>query len=283
MKLDLISKDKMKTVKRIFGGKSYTTVLGEVTAEIEYSDKLFEELKTNCKDDPSVTLEKRDNSIFVTSKGIPGHVAHIENTLNAMLKLSEILTKCGSIPENEREMIGQAGRFIGNGYGEGFGIENTDDIFGKLTCGNGFIMTEKNRLVLGFDIRAGLSADLDKIHKQIAEVTKDNWDVDFKRASVGYLNNADSILPQTICDVYVHTTGETDKKPILTTGGTYSRWLDNSCSIGTVVDLSSENFPLPQGHGEWHQPDEKISIEGLLCSIKILVCILLELDLNGTK
>ena len=34
MKLDLISKNKLKTIKRIYGGKSYTTVLGKVTAEI---------------------------------------------------------------------------------------------------------------------------------------------------------------------------------------------------------------------------------------------------------
>lgn len=280
MKLDLTSKERLKTIKRIFGGKSYTTVLGEVTAEIEYLDKLFDELKENCKDNPAVAFEKRGSSVFVKAKGISGHVANIEKTLNAMVKLSEVLAKCESIPEHERDTVEQAGLFIGDGYGTGFGIDNNDGIFGKLTCGNGFVRTEEEHLVLGFDIRAGLTADLNGIHKQIIEVAKDKWNVDFKRASEGYYNNPDLPLAQTISKVYEKITGESGKKPILSTGGTYSRWLDNSFSIGTVVDLPNEHIALPDGHGEWHQPDEKLSIEGLLLSIKILVCILLELDFN---
>ncbi len=41
MRFDMISKTQLKTVKDICGGKSYTTVLGEVKSELEYSDALY--------------------------------------------------------------------------------------------------------------------------------------------------------------------------------------------------------------------------------------------------
>ena len=281
MKLDLISKNQLKTIKRIYGGESYTIVLGEVTAEIEFSEELFEEIKEYCKESSEVVFEKRDQLIIITAKGKSGHVAHIENTRNAMVALSEILIKCNSIPENEREIISQIGQFIGDCCGAGLGIENNDDIFGKLTCGNGVIRTEDGKLVIGLDIRCGINTSLNKIHKQIVNVAQDNWVIDLKRAADGYYVDNNFSLPKAVSSAYAYVTGDKDKKPIISTGGTYSRLLDNSCSIGTVVDLPSDYIDLPNGHGEWHQPDEKLSIEGLLTSLKILVCILLELDLNN--
>ncbi|MBR6509453.1 MAG: Sapep family Mn(2+)-dependent dipeptidase [Clostridia bacterium] len=281
MKLDLISKNQFKTIKRIYGGESYTIVLGEVTAEIEFSEELFEELKENCKENSEVVFEKRDQLIIVTAKGKSGHVAHIENTHNAMVTLSKVLIKCNSIPENEREMIRQIGQFIGDCYGAGFGIENSDEIFGKLTCGNGLIRTKDGKLVLGLDIRCGINTSINKIHEQIVEAAQENWDIDLKRAADGYYVDGNLQLPKAVSSAYAYVTGNKDKQPIISAGGTYSRLLNNSCSIGTVVDLPYEYIDLPNGHGEWHQPDEKLSIEGLLTSLKILVCILLELDLDN--
>lgn len=37
-------------------------------------------------------------------------------------------------------------------YGEIFGIDGEDEIFGKLTCSNGTIRTENGKLVLTFDV-----------------------------------------------------------------------------------------------------------------------------------
>ena len=278
MKLDLISKTKFKTIKSIQGGKSYTIVLGKVKAELEFSESLFEELQENCKNNAAFELEKTEHAILVTAKGVAGHIDNIEKTKNAMVLLANLLSRCASIPENERNAMDEIERFIGKGYGSGFGIEHTDAIFGKLTCANGFIRTQDNELILGIDIRTGITSDLDAIYNRILTTVDDNWKIDFKRASVGYYIDDNLAFPQTIRNVYGLITGENNKKPILTPSGTYSRHLKNSCSIGTEYCTLASDIDLPIGHGQWHQPDERISIAGFFKALKILVCLLLEMD-----
>lgn len=65
---------------------------------------------------------------------------------------------------------------------------------------------------------------------------------------------------------------------IKTAAGTHARKLKNAVPIGTVGYYKAKPIDLPQGHGGVHQPDEKISIDGFFEAIKILVCIIIELD-----
>lgn len=278
LKFDLISKNRFNVIKNISGGKVYNIVLGQVKAELEYSESLLDELNEICKGNAAFEVEKICDSIIITAKGKSAHTANVDESRNALVLLSDMLAGCESIPQNERDIISEISRFIGNGHGIGLGIEHSDKDFGQLICSNGLISTKDQKLVVGFDIRAGISFDTEDIKDRILKATGKNWDVLFKRISRGYL--IDNSLPcaKIISDVYTQITGDTKKQPRLTSGGTYARALSNAYAIGTVDYRLAPLIDLPEGHGGVHQPDEKISIEGFLGALKILVCLLLELD-----
>jgi acetylornithine deacetylase/succinyl-diaminopimelate desuccinylase-like protein len=71
-------------------------------------------------------------------------------------------------------------------------------------------------------------------------------------------------------------TGDYKSLPRINAGGTYSRYLDSSAEVGTT--LIWETVPLPQGHGGAHQPDENISVQGLLKALELIVNMLIECD-----
>ncbi len=278
IKFDIISKNRFHVIKNISGGKVYNIVLGEVKAELEYSKSLIDELNEICKGNAAFEVKKLCDLIIITAKGKSAHTANVDESRNALVLLSDMLAGCESIPQIERDILGEISRLIGNGHGIGFGIEHTDKDFGQLICSNGLIHTEDQKLVVGFDIRAGISFDTEDIKANILKATGKNWDARFKRISRGYLINNNLPCAKMISDVYAQLTGDTKKEPRLTSGGTYARALSNAYAIGTVDYNLAKPINLPDGHGGVHQPDEKISVEGFLGALKILVCLLLELD-----
>ena len=278
LKFDIISKTAFKVIKSINGGKVYNIVLGEVKAELGFSDSLYVELKEALENNAAFEIERSGDLICVTAKGKSAHTANVDESRNALVLLADMLIKCNSIPLNESETLAEISRLIGNGHGAGFGIEHKDKDFGRLICSNGLIRTENQKLVVGFDIRAGISFDTDEIKDKILKATAENWDTGFKRISKGYLIDNGSPFAKMISGVYGEMTGETEKEPKLTSGGTYARALSNAYAIGTVDYRLAIPIDLPEGHGGVHQPDEKISIDGFLGALKILVCLLLELD-----
>ena len=78
-------------------------------------------------------------------------------------------------------------------------------------------------------------------------------------------------------DAWQEVTGDLENKPYLSLGGTYSRFLKNAVSIGTHIKKTSP-LDMPSGHGDVHQPDEAIDIDGLLDGIEILSHIIIKVD-----
>ena len=77
---------------------------------------------------------------------------------------------------------------------------------------------------------------------------------------------------------YKALTGQDEVHPIYMSGGTYARYLPCAFSIGTELDMGGPRLPMPMGHGECHQSDECISIDGFMASIKMLTCMILAID-----
>ena len=81
-----------------------------------------------------------------------------------------------------------------------------------------------------------------------------------------------------LMDVYMRYTGKTDAKMYVNAGGTYGQLLPCAAEIGTSLNGGKPPFDLPVGHGSVHQPDECISVEGLLNAIELTTLMLLECD-----
>ena len=241
---ELESRKKLDSIKSIYGGTAHNISLGEITAEVG-AEKLEE-------------------------KGVSAHAASPEGSVNAGFKLADRLLEENLISENDREIILLMRNMLKSPYGEYFGIDCNDSRFGKLTFVNGIVKTEEGRLFLTFDLRYGTESDFEQITEKI-RASAEGFDVK--------MNKPPFVLPEgglggKFEKIYSEVTGE-NKKAYYSGGGTYARMLKNAYSVGVST---KEAATLPPGHGNEHQPDECISVEGMLEAAEIITLMLIEAD-----
>ena len=83
---------------------------------------------------------------------------------------------------------------------------------------------------------------------------------------------------KALMNAYTAFTGKSDATMQVNAGGTYAKHLHNAAEIGTSLGGGKPTFELPTGHGHVHQPDECISIDGLLKATQLTMLMLIECD-----
>lgn len=280
MNFELVCSTPFSQIVDFSGGIAFNVILEKVCVKIKHSDELLAEIEAKA-DGECFTVSSDGDLITLTAKGITKHGAYPEGSINAGLLASTVLAGCDALCENDRRIMADVTKFLTKYYGEGFGIEYSDNIFGKLTSSNGIIRTtDDGAIAVTFDIRAGVDCDMNSVLEKIKSVTAHDWTVTNLDMSNGYNIADDNPARLAIEEAYGVVTGITGLRGKKCSGGTYSRALKNSISIGCVEMNGVKPFPqtLPEGHGSYHQPDELLSIEGFLAAIKIIVCYVMEID-----
>lgn len=240
-------------IKNIQGGKCYNVILS------------------------SVNVEYNDGSRF-TANGTGGHASHPEGSENAFVKYIEASFNDEKISDSDKELLKDAHTILNDYYGSGLGIDQVDSFWGKLTCANGIVRVKDKNLQVSLDIRYGQSTSGEEILKLIQNKLKGKWNVVESSFSTGYIIDENSQAATIIRNVYSSLSGMDCECGIKTAGGTYSKFLDNSFSIGTVMPHPELKHGFKDGHGPVHAPDEAMSEKGFLESIKTLLVMILELD-----
>ena len=243
----------MDSVRGFSGGTAFNIILGEATAEI-------------------------GNRTY-TEKGISRHGALPEGSLNAAHVLAKTLLQSDLLSEHDRGQMQFISTVLEKYYGEIYGITHTDPDFGKLTVTNGIVKMNDGRISLSFDMRYGASVDIEDAKRRIVEFFNANGGVvDFVSEASPFIVPEDDPYIVACMETYKSFTNQQAAKPYVNAGGTYARYLPRAAEIGTWMGGESNALNLPQGHGHVHQPDECISIEGLLNAIEITMLMLLECD-----
>ena len=243
---------KMQNISDFSGGKSFNIVLGEATAKI--------------------------GDIIFTEKGISSHCALPEGSQNAAFLLSKELSENEFLCDSDKEEMLFIAKTLENYYGEVFGIENTDHIFGKLTCANGIIGMNDGKINLSFDMRYGKSTDIKVAKERIVKYFKENgWTVEFVDELAAWITDTDNLYLKACLKAYEDYTGTKKSPTYVNAGATYAAHLPCAVEVGTQI-WQKPDFDLPVGHGGAHQPDECISIDGMLEALEITVNMLLACD-----
>lgn len=263
-------------LKSFVGGKAGTNI-AEATAKIEFSSSLYEYLKAKENDRVSVTTENDD--IVISAVGIGRHTALPEGSVNAASLIAKVLSECELLSEDTRKLS----RFIYNissdYYGAYLGIDNDDSEFGKLTFVNYVINADASSTELYFNIRYGLGITQDQIRERLTnEFGQRGFELEFLDTSNPHIVPKDHPMLLAMMDVYAKYSGHTDGVMYVNAGGTYGQLLPCAAEIGTSIGGGKRPFELPSGHGHVHQPDECISIDGLLNAIELTMLMLLECD-----
>lgn len=263
------------------GGESFNIILGKATARLKYSDILLESLKKGKTERINISVE--NGEIIIAAEGISKHGALPDGSLNAGYILAELLSSCEGLNENDRKQMKFVRDLLSNYYGAPFGIDCEDDQFGKLTCTNGMIKVNDGKISLSFDVRFGKCADISVMQEKIVNTLKNkNWKAEFVRAVNAHIVDGKNPYIQACLNMYKAYTGDTEAKPYINAGGTYAMHLPCAAEIGTTLRGGTPNG-LTQGHGGAHQPDECISIDGMLEALELTMLMLLECDKEDIK
>ena len=269
-------KEKLSKGFTINGGTA-SSVIGKVTAIMPFDSVLFDEL--NANENERLTVNKNGETIEIIAEGIAKHSALPEGGLSALAVLSEALLKCNSLAESDLQILKQLYGMSNCHFGEFFSLQNDDAEFGRLTCVLGKIETnESGEIIVHFNIRHGIGINKDFIAEQ---VTSKMNQIGFSTPMYDFVSVPHSIPKETkeieaLLNVYKDFTGDENAVTYINAGGTYIRHIKNAVEIG--LSLGGIGLSLPAGHGSVHQPDEYISIEGLLNAIELTMLMLLKCD-----
>ena len=237
---------------------------------------LYESLK--AKQNERIFICTENDEIVVTAEGISKHSALSDGSLNAGCILAELLSSCEGLNENDRKQMKFVRDLLSNYYGAPFGIDCEDDQFGKLTCTNGMIKVNDGKISLSFNVRFGKCADISVMQEKIVTTLKNKkWKAEFVRSVNAHIVDENNPYLQTCLNTYKKYTGNEKAQMYINAGGTYAMHLPCAAEIGTTLRGGIPNG-LTQGHGGVHQPDECISIDGMLEALELTMLMLLECD-----
>ena len=251
------STEPLREIDGFSGGTAFNIILGE--AEATYKNQK------------------------ISKKGISQHGALPEGSLNAGYLLAKALLQKEDLCQNDRKQMNFVMQTLEKYYGEVFDIENTDSVFGRLTATNGIIKTENKKLSLSFDMRFGVSVDIEKAKSKIEKYFSNNgWTVEFVMQRNPFCIAEDNPYLLACLSAYEDFTGEKNAPTYINAGGTYASHLPCAIEIGTTLD-QKRSFHLPDGHGGAHQPDEYININGFLKALELILLMIIKCDKEPHK
>jgi len=276
LKFSLKSENGFSEGIRISGGTG-ASVIGEADAVLPFSEELYEEIIGISED--TLTITRENNCIHLHAVGIPKHSALPEGSLSAVKIISEALCRSANLDTSDRKLFETLLTMASSQYGKIFGIENTDPEFGRLTCVLTKISTDEDgSIIADYNLRYGSTVSAEQLIRDISGIShaygfRLMQDYDFSIPHA--LPESDAYI-QALMQAFREYTGNETVNTYVNAGGTYRQYLKNAAEIGT--SLGGPSRFMPSGRGHVHQPDECISIDGLLNAIELTALMLLQCD-----
>lgn len=262
-------------IKRFCGGKPGTNV-GYAQAVLPYREDLYASLLPFVSDTVSICQTK--DEILITAKGIEKHSALPEGSVNAAALIADLLRTCDFVTEETRQICMFLYDICSDYHGAALGIANNDTEFGPLTFVHYLIDADETSASLAFNIRLGASVDAnamkDTLRKRFAEY---GFTMEIPSESHPHIVPADHPVLRAMISTYEAVTGTQNAPMHVNAGGTYGQYLPCAAEIGTTMRWNGP-ADLPVGHGAVHQPDEWISVDGLLDALEMTVLMLRSCD-----
>ena len=268
----------------IQGGEAFNVVLSDATARLPYSDAVLMTLFSLSAGRRDIAVKWKNGEIQVDAHGVGAHAGMPEHSCNAAFLLTDLLSRCGALPEEDRKQLSFVASVLQTPDGAALGLAESREEsapFPPLTAANGIVHTEEERLSFSLDIRYGTHTDSDRLLATLQEKAEENgFSLAVEERRDGFLLGENTESVRTILSVYDEMAGRGTAKPFVLCGGTYARLLPDAYSIGTYVPYlpGKEAAALPPGHGGAHQADEVLPIDAFLEAVALLICLTAELD-----
>ena len=188
------------------------------------------------------------------ARGKSAHASEPQKGDNALIKLANELRTAG-IQHPLLELLDRA-------TPEGFGINRSDQVSGKLTLNPAIAYVDDHIAVLRCDIRYPVTMNGSELCAAIQKATVDlGFSLKMDHETRPLHVDQQSFLVTALQKVYADYTGDTSG-PIVSGGGTYARAFDNAVAFGGA---------FPGEANTCHQTDEFWSIDSMSKNFDIIV------------
>ena len=225
------------------------------------------------------SVVRQDGKISITASGISTQAANPGKGDSALTRLAEQMVQRKLAGEQELEVFRLVCDINRDHHGTALNICQSDELSGPTVCVATQMRMEEGRAVIGFISKYPFTCS-DFPYEQNAgwEAEKRGFTLKTTRLSRSTYFNPDRETVRILTQVSNEVLGREDK-PFVMSGGTYARKLPNALAFGAGMPLP----PPPEGmfapgHGDYHQPDESVSLERIRKGLEIYICALLELD-----
>ncbi len=262
-------------IRSVRGGVVGNMVADEAEALLEKDASLMEELVKLSEKYERIQVSTDEEGIRVAACGVAAHASRPQGSVNAILELARFLRGSLRLPREDKAVMSFVADTLSDDYGQKIGIACSDAPSGKLTCISGVTRTEEGRMTFLLDIRYPVTVKGEDVSAGLKSYFEEaGWQLVVDRDSAPSYMPKDDPKVQELCRIYEEVTGK-DSTPYVMGGGTYARHLRNAVGFG-MEDVGPS--PFPAGHGDVHQPDEAMSIQGILDAIKIYTLSIIEID-----
>lgn len=273
---DLISQNALSdNIIQLYAGDVFNVIPNKATAVLKKNHEY--NLSTICSD--GIDIVEDEENITITAHGVSKHAAMPEGSVNAIYKLTKLLSELDGIPDSDKKIFEFLTNVNSDSYGTFLGFAKTDEISGQ-TVSSGTVLRMKDGIVrMTNDCRHCVSDSNDDIINVVKEKAYQyGFGVEVKVTSKPYYIDKNTPAIQAITRIFREYTGS-DKEVAISKGGTYAGKIPMAVATGISIRGQS---PAPEyikpGHGGAHQPDEYLDINGYIDGIKLFMTILLNID-----
>ena len=273
------SKTPLMDILNFHGDGAFNVVLNYAEVTLKNTPELLAELTAKTEGNDAYTVEQSaEGQILLIARGASKHSANPEGSVNAMILACKVLAQCDCLYESDRKQMQTVVALMDGYYGEGLGIAYEEEGPGKLVCSNGMVKMEDGKLCVSVDIRYGAGLPGKKLEEQLDKAWGEaGWELTWRENHHGAKVDPASKIPELLTSLTCEITGR-ECKPYWMRGGTYSRHLKNTYTVGAAVADPNSKAVLPEmpaGHGNAHQKDEYCIVDDWILGVRLLThCIL---------
>jgi succinyl-diaminopimelate desuccinylase len=256
------------------GGTASNVVPNQAEAVI----KAYEAAEVKKRLGEDFQVEETDRgTVHISARGISGHAARPEHTVNALQKLAAALIGAGLVDQENRRVLAFVADSFGDYYGGGLQIDFEDTVSGKTThVGSTARVTADGLLDIGINVRYAISAPQDELIQRLSrKAGAYGYELRDIHNDPPYYIPPDDTLAVKLTSIVNQTLG-TSLTPFVMGGGTHARKLPRALGFGA----GRQDLPPPFGPnaGGAHQVNEAFSMRHGTEAIEIYVQALLTLD-----
>lgn len=276
LRADVRGERPLRDILFLQGGEAYNTVMPSLVCRVRKSAQRRTWLEAHAR--AWLTVTEEDDALRLDVAGLAAHAGHPKDGESAFFRLCSLLRECEALSQEDRQTLDVAWHALSDTDGTALGIAENDPTLGELTVANGIVRLDEGRLVFTLDIRHGESITGETLMARLMRCFEPNgFCAEVHSDAPAFTIPADDPLAQAMLRAYREASGDPAGKPYYMNGGTYCKYLPHAFATGTSRHAGAY-LTLPKGHGNAHEADECLSVEGWLNGCAILCGMALRLD-----